>query len=236
MTLASIARRRDHHRHRGLGRVPQPGRRGTDRLDARAIGAGACRSRRMFRHGRRDQPAARHPARSSWCCARGARRDGGEQCCCCATTASEIPIVQSAAPIRDRVSGDIIGVVLVLHDVSRERQYAAKLSYQASHDSLTGLINRAEFEHRLSLALQSARRWGATTPSCISISTSSRSSTTPAGMPRATSSCARSATLLQRACARATRWRAWAATSSACCWRIARRTMRCASPTSCARR
>ena len=67
----------------------------------------------------------------------------------------EIPIVQSAAPIRDR-SGEVVGVVLVLHDVSRERQYAAKLSYQASHDSLTGLINRSEFERRLGLALQSA--------------------------------------------------------------------------------
>jgi diguanylate cyclase (GGDEF)-like protein/PAS domain S-box-containing protein len=72
---------------------------------------------------------------------------------------SEIPIVQSAAPIRDR-SGRISGVVLVLHDVSRERQYAAKLSYQASHDSLTGLINRTEFEQRLSLALKSASQLG----------------------------------------------------------------------------
>jgi diguanylate cyclase (GGDEF)-like protein/PAS domain S-box-containing protein len=72
---------------------------------------------------------------------------------------SEVPIVQSAAPIRAR-SGEIMGVVLVLHDVSNERQYAAKLSYQASHDSLTGLINRAEFEQRLSLALQSAAQIG----------------------------------------------------------------------------
>ncbi len=72
---------------------------------------------------------------------------------------SETPIVQSAAPIRAR-SGEIIGVVLVLHDVSNERQYAAKLSYQASHDSLTGLINRAEFEQRLSLALKSAAQIG----------------------------------------------------------------------------
>jgi GGDEF domain-containing protein len=40
-----------------------------------------------------------------------------------------------------------------MHDVSRERQYAARLSYQASHDALTGLINRTEFEQRLSLAL-----------------------------------------------------------------------------------
>ena len=67
----------------------------------------------------------------------------------------DIPIVLSAAPIRDR-AGTIVGVVLVLHDVSRERQYAAKLSYQASHDALTGLINRTEFERRLESALQSA--------------------------------------------------------------------------------
>jgi diguanylate cyclase (GGDEF)-like protein/PAS domain S-box-containing protein len=71
----------------------------------------------------------------------------------------EIPVVHSAAPIRDR-SGALVGVVLVLHDVSRERQYAAKLSYQASHDALTGLINRNEFERRLSLALQSAAQIG----------------------------------------------------------------------------
>jgi len=69
--------------------------------------------------------------------------------------ASEIPIVQSAAPIRAR-TGKIIGVVLIMHDVSRERQYVAKLSYQASHDALTGLINRTEFERRLGLALKSA--------------------------------------------------------------------------------
>jgi len=72
---------------------------------------------------------------------------------------TEVPIMQSAAPIRAR-SGEIAGVVLVLHDVSRERQYVAKLSYQASHDSLTGLINRGEFERRLSLALKSAAQLG----------------------------------------------------------------------------
>ncbi len=71
----------------------------------------------------------------------------------------EIPVGHSAAPIRDR-SGALVGVVLVLHDVSRERQYAAKLSYQASHDSLTGLINRGEFERRLAIALQSASQMG----------------------------------------------------------------------------
>jgi diguanylate cyclase (GGDEF)-like protein/PAS domain S-box-containing protein len=72
---------------------------------------------------------------------------------------TEVPIVHSAAPIRDR-DGTITGVVLILHDVSRERQYAAKLSYQASHDSLTGLINRTEFENRLALALKTAAQLG----------------------------------------------------------------------------
>jgi diguanylate cyclase (GGDEF)-like protein/PAS domain S-box-containing protein len=69
---------------------------------------------------------------------------------------TEIAINESTAPIRDR-NGEIAGVVLVLHDVRREREYAIQLSYQASHDALTGLINRREFEHRLSLALVSAR-------------------------------------------------------------------------------
>ena len=69
---------------------------------------------------------------------------------------AEIAINESTAPIRGR-NGEIAGVVLVLHDVRREREYASQLSYQASHDALTGLINRREFEHRLSLALASAR-------------------------------------------------------------------------------
>jgi diguanylate cyclase (GGDEF)-like protein/PAS domain S-box-containing protein len=71
----------------------------------------------------------------------------------------EAAVAESAAPIRDR-SGRAIGVVLVFRDVSRERQYAAKLSYQASHDALTGLINRREFENRLRKALDSAAEMG----------------------------------------------------------------------------
>ncbi len=67
---------------------------------------------------------------------------------------TEIAIQESAAPIRDR-SGSITGVVLVFRDVSRERQLAAKLTYQATHDALTGLINRREFERRLDLAVRS---------------------------------------------------------------------------------
>jgi diguanylate cyclase (GGDEF)-like protein/PAS domain S-box-containing protein len=68
----------------------------------------------------------------------------------------EIAIQDSAAPIRDR-AGKIIGAVMVFHDVSKERRLRRALAYQATHDALTGLINRREFENRLNEALLSAR-------------------------------------------------------------------------------
>jgi len=67
----------------------------------------------------------------------------------------EVPIQDSAAPIRDRL-GNIIGAVMVFHDVSKESRLFRKLSYQASHDTLTNLINRQEFENRLVAALDRA--------------------------------------------------------------------------------
>ncbi|WP_336604419.1 EAL domain-containing protein [Tolypothrix bouteillei] len=65
---------------------------------------------------------------------------------------SEVPIDDSAAPIRDR-DGQIIGAVMVFQDVSQKRSMAHQLSWQATHDPLTGLFNRREFERRLELAL-----------------------------------------------------------------------------------
>ena len=63
-----------------------------------------------------------------------------------------IAIDFAAAPIRDR-GRDIAGVVLVFRDMSRERQYATRLAHLASHDALTGLLNRREFERRVSMVL-----------------------------------------------------------------------------------
>ena len=62
--------------------------------------------------------------------------------------AESIAIDYSVAPIRDR-DASIVGAVLVIQDMSRERQYAARLSNLASHDALTGLLNRREFEQRV---------------------------------------------------------------------------------------
>jgi len=61
---------------------------------------------------------------------------------------SELNIEDSAAPIRDR-QGHIIGVVLVFHDVTQAHEMARQMSWAASHDALTGLVNRSEFERRL---------------------------------------------------------------------------------------
>jgi diguanylate cyclase (GGDEF)-like protein/PAS domain S-box-containing protein len=49
------------------------------------------------------------------------------------------------------------GVVLVLHDTSELRGITRQMTYQASHDALTGLVNRREFERRLQEALDSAQ-------------------------------------------------------------------------------
>ena len=61
---------------------------------------------------------------------------------------TEVAIGDSAAPIRDR-NGVTTGVVLVFHDVTENRRVSNKLSHEAAHDALTGLVNRKEFERRL---------------------------------------------------------------------------------------
>jgi diguanylate cyclase (GGDEF)-like protein/PAS domain S-box-containing protein len=68
-----------------------------------------------------------------------------------------VAIDYSVAPILDRL-GELIGAVLVFQDMSRERQYAARLAHLASHDPLTGLVNRREFERRLSMMLADEQR------------------------------------------------------------------------------
>jgi diguanylate cyclase (GGDEF)-like protein/PAS domain S-box-containing protein len=54
--------------------------------------------------------------------------------------------------------GKICGAVLVFHDMTREQEYMARLSWQASHDALTDLANRRVFEQRLERALAGLSR------------------------------------------------------------------------------
>jgi|GEM_PF-3531280 len=68
----------------------------------------------------------------------------------------EYPVEARIAPIHNS-EGRPLGGVLVFHDTSELTTLAHRLSYQASHDALTGLVNRREFEARLELALEDAR-------------------------------------------------------------------------------
>jgi diguanylate cyclase (GGDEF)-like protein/PAS domain S-box-containing protein len=61
----------------------------------------------------------------------------------------------SVTPLRSD-GKEISGLVLVLHDTSELRGLTRQMTYQASHDALTGLVNRREFERRLQEAADSA--------------------------------------------------------------------------------
>jgi diguanylate cyclase (GGDEF)-like protein/PAS domain S-box-containing protein len=69
-----------------------------------------------------------------------------------------VPVKLVGSPIQHQ--GTVTGAVLVLHDVTREQHYVEQLSWQASHDALTGLVNRREFEHRLEALLSRPRQPG----------------------------------------------------------------------------
>lgn len=69
---------------------------------------------------------------------------------------SSMAIEDSAAPLLDR-HGVAIGGVMVFRDVTATRRMAQRITWAATHDSLTGLVNRREFESRVEAALLSAR-------------------------------------------------------------------------------
>jgi diguanylate cyclase (GGDEF)-like protein/PAS domain S-box-containing protein len=62
-----------------------------------------------------------------------------------------------ASPLRD-AQGVVTGAVVLLRDVTELRGMTRQMSYQATHDALTGLVNRREFERRLEEAAEAARR------------------------------------------------------------------------------
>ena len=60
----------------------------------------------------------------------------------------KLSIEDSGAPIVDQ-NGEMIGSVLVFHDATEARLLRKRLTWQALHDSLTGLKNRQAFENKL---------------------------------------------------------------------------------------
>ena len=72
---------------------------------------------------------------------------------------STVAIHEHAAPIRDS-HDEVIGIVFVLRDITQERAFATQLHHQATHDALTGLANRREFEHHLQRSIDDRQRTG----------------------------------------------------------------------------
>jgi diguanylate cyclase (GGDEF)-like protein/PAS domain S-box-containing protein len=103
------------------------------------------------------QPIESIPAR---CLQEGRAVDLAEGVLLLRRDGTEVAIGDSAAPIRDR-HGATIGVVLVFHDITERRRATRQLSHDATHDSLTGLISRQEFEQRLARALADVTAGGA---------------------------------------------------------------------------
>jgi diguanylate cyclase (GGDEF)-like protein/PAS domain S-box-containing protein len=72
---------------------------------------------------------------------------------------STTPVHERGAPIRDS-HGEVIGIALVMRDITQERAFAARLLHQATHDALTGLANRREFEQQLGRAIVDQKSTG----------------------------------------------------------------------------
>lgn len=71
---------------------------------------------------------------------------------------AEFFIESSASPVYDN-AGEVAGAVLVFRDISLARQVSAQLFHQSTHDSLTGLINRSEFENRVKASLDGSGKF-----------------------------------------------------------------------------
>ncbi len=72
---------------------------------------------------------------------------------------SEFSVEDSCTPIRDS-EGVITGAVLVFRDVTDKRKMVDRITFQARHDALTGLVNRAEFERVVEAQLQDTKSSG----------------------------------------------------------------------------
>ena len=99
------------------------------------------------------------PSLVGTCLARGVAVRAEDLCTLVARDGTEVAVRDSAAPLKD-AGGRVTGVVLAFTDVSRLRILEREMSYLATHDPLTGLINRREFEKRLQEAIDRARSGG----------------------------------------------------------------------------
>ncbi len=93
------------------------------------------------------------------CLDQGRRVAGSNSTLLLSRNGEEFGIRDSIAPIRHE-DGTVLGTVLVFHDVSEQRRLSGEMRWRATHDVLTGLVNRAEFETRLGRLLQATQDAG----------------------------------------------------------------------------
>jgi diguanylate cyclase (GGDEF)-like protein/PAS domain S-box-containing protein len=73
---------------------------------------------------------------------------------------SKIVVLENSRAVRDN-DGNVIFYEGTLTDITAAHELSQQLSYDASHDALTGLANRREFEQRLQRALEMSQATGA---------------------------------------------------------------------------
>ena len=79
---------------------------------------------------------------------------------------TRVEIQDSAAPIRG-VDGLVSGAILVFQDVTRLRSIQREIQFHATHDALTTLPNRREFEIRLDGAIRRSESTGVPSIACF---------------------------------------------------------------------
>ncbi|HTQ80985.1 MAG TPA: EAL domain-containing protein, partial [Thermoanaerobaculia bacterium] len=74
-------------------------------------------------------------------------------------------VESTCAPIHD-AAGETLGTVIVFQDVSDKRLLSLQLAHQATHDELTGLLNRQAFSGHLQRLIEECRREDTTHTLC----------------------------------------------------------------------
>ena len=87
------------------------------------------------------------------------RNGQGEEIALVRRDGTTMAIEASAAALHGP-QGQVVGAALVFRDVTATRRMAQRISWAATHDALTGLCNRREFETRVEAALQGLRQSG----------------------------------------------------------------------------